>query len=65
MNRNEILNQARESFGLVPRWLSDMPEEVLQQYWQTLNWVLKDTAMAARDKVLVAFGAAAAIHCTY
>lgn len=65
MSRQEILKQAKEGFGLVPDWLGSMPEAALEQYWATLNWVLADTKMAARDKVLVAFGAAAAIHCSY
>ena len=65
MTKQEILNQAKENFGLVPEWMSSMPEEVLKQYWTALTWVLGDTEMAARDKVLIAFGAAAAIHCAY
>ena len=42
-----------------------MPDAVLEQYWTTLSWVLGDTKLAARDKALVAFGAASAIHCSY
>jgi hypothetical protein len=65
MNRKEVLAQARESFGLVPRWLEEMPDGALQQYWETFTWLLKDTALPVRDKVLIAFGAASAIHCSY
>ncbi len=42
-----------------------MPDPVLDQYWATLSWVLSDSALTARDKALVAFGAAAATHCGY
>ncbi len=45
--------------------MSGMPDAVLEQYWANLSWVLDDTEMAARDKALVAFGAASAIHCGY
>jgi len=65
MNRQEILNQAKESFGIVPDWMNYMPDAVLEQYWNTLSWVLADTKMSARDKALVAFGAASAVHCEY
>jgi alkylhydroperoxidase/carboxymuconolactone decarboxylase family protein YurZ len=65
MTRREILDKARSSFGIVPEWLEKMPEEALGQYWASLDWLLRDTAISSRDKVLVAFGAASAIHCDY
>jgi alkylhydroperoxidase/carboxymuconolactone decarboxylase family protein YurZ len=64
-NRQQILEQFAQNFGLVPDYLSEMPEPVLEQYTNTLNWVLSDTTLSARDKALVAFGAASAIHCAY
>jgi AhpD family alkylhydroperoxidase len=63
--RQEIFEQAEQNFGLVPDFLRQMPDAVLEQYWTTLNWVLSDTKLSARDKALVAFGAATAIHCGY
>ena len=65
MARQQILDQFEQDFGLVPDFLSEMPDPVLEQYDNTLSWVLSDTALSARDKALVAFGAATAIHCTY
>ncbi len=65
MARKEILEQVEQNFGLVPDFMGDMPEPVLEQYWTTLNWVMSDTKLKARDKALVAFGAATAIHCVY
>jgi hypothetical protein len=65
MNRQEILSQAKENFGIVPDYMNDMPDAVLEQYWATLSWVLGDTKITGRDKALVAFGAASAIHCSY
>ena len=65
MARQQILEQVEQNFGLVPGFMADMPEPALEQYWSTLNWVLSDTALSARDKALIAFGAATAIHCAY
>ena len=65
MARQQLLEQVEQDFGLVPEFMADMPDPVLEQYWTTLNWVLSDTALSARDKALVAFGAATAIHCSY
>jgi len=65
MARKEILEQLEQNFGLVPDFMGNMPESVLEQYWTTLNWVLSDTKLSGRDKALVAFGAATAIHCEY
>jgi hypothetical protein len=62
MSRNEIMGQIEESFGFVPGWMKDMPDGVLDQYWSTLSWVLSDSKLSAREKSLVAFGAASAIH---
>ncbi len=65
ITRQDVLDQVKEAFGLVPDWLKTMPEVALQQYWATLNWVLDDTELPSRDKVLVAYGAATAIRCSY
>ena len=65
MSRQQVLSEVQQSFGSVPGFMSEMPEAVLEQYWSTLSWVLKDTKLNVRDKALVAFGAAAAIHCPY
>jgi alkylhydroperoxidase/carboxymuconolactone decarboxylase family protein YurZ len=65
MARQNVLDQAKQSFGFVPGWLEEMPDAVLEQYWTTLGWVLSDTKLNARDKALVAFGAASALHCEY
>ncbi len=65
MPKDAILAQITESFGFVPGLMQEMPEAVLEQYWGVLTWVLGDTSLSGRDKALVAFGAASAIHCPY
>jgi hypothetical protein len=65
MNRQEILDQITQAFGFVPDYFDKAPDIVLEQWWSLIGWVLSDTKLLARDKALVAFGAAAAIHCEY
>ena len=65
MTRQEITTQVTGAFGFVPGWMGEMPDAVLDQYWTTVSWVMSDTKLPARDKALVAFGAASAIHCVY
>jgi hypothetical protein len=65
MTRREITGQVEQAFGFMPGWMAGMPDAVLDQYWATLSWVLSDTKLSARDKALVAFAAASAIHCPY
>jgi alkylhydroperoxidase/carboxymuconolactone decarboxylase family protein YurZ len=65
MSRQEIVAHVEQAFGFVPGWMDEMPDAMLDQYWTILSWVLSDTTLAARDKALVAFGAASATHCGY
>ncbi len=65
MSRQETLNQITQTFGFVPDSFGQAPDAVLEQYWSLIGWMLSDTKLLARDKALVAFGAAAAIHCEY
>jgi hypothetical protein len=48
-NRQEILDQFAQNFGLVPDYLAEMPDPVLEQYTNTLTWVLSDTTLSARQ----------------
>ena len=63
--RDDNLADIKEAFGFVPGWLAEMPDEVLDQYWTNHVWLCNDSALSAREKMLIAFGAAAAIHCVY
>jgi AhpD family alkylhydroperoxidase len=65
MTRQEIYKQAEQVLGGVPGWLSETPDGVLEQWWSTFTWLFVDSELSARDKALVTFGAAAAIHCKY
>ena len=65
MSRQEILDQIKEAYGFVPGFFASAPDFVLEQWWGEMGWQQSDTVLSARDKMLVSYGAAAAIHCEY
>ena len=65
MARQDILTQITQTLGAVPGWLDGMPDPQLEHEWGRIAWLLSDTQLSARDKALVAFGAAGAAHCPY
>ena len=66
MTRKEILDQISNTLGGVPGWLERLTDEQeLASVWGHLLWFMSDTKLTARDKALVAFGAAAAARCPY
>jgi alkylhydroperoxidase/carboxymuconolactone decarboxylase family protein YurZ len=65
MARQEILDQITQAFGSVPGWMDGMPDAALEQTWSLLGWMMSDSKLSARDKALVAFATASAIHCEY
>jgi hypothetical protein len=65
MSREETLGQIEQAFGFVPVYLAEAPDAVLEQFWMQVTWLQSDTKLSMREKVLVGFGAAAAIHCEY
>jgi hypothetical protein len=36
-NRQEVLDQVRDMFGLVPQWLEKMPDEVIGGFWASFR----------------------------
>jgi AhpD family alkylhydroperoxidase len=65
MARQEILNEIKQAFGMVPDFLGETPDAVLEQWWPLTVWLNSDSAISSRDKALVCYGVAAAIHCKY
>lgn len=65
MTRQEVYDQITEALGFVPEWLSGFPDSQLEPQWALLSWVLSDSTLSARDKALIGFGAASAVHCPY
>ncbi len=65
MTRQDILDHITQTLGAVPEWLNGLPDPQLEHEWARITWLLSDTALNAREKALVAFGAAGAVHCPY
>jgi hypothetical protein len=65
MTRQEIYDQIIQSMGTVPEWLKSMPDVPLEHSWGMLGWFMSDTKLSAKEKALVALGAATANHCQY
>ncbi len=65
MARQDILAQITQTLGSVPDWLGGLPDPQLEHQWGLIAWLLSDSALSSRDKALVAFGAASAVHCPY
>jgi hypothetical protein len=65
MTRSETVGKIQEMFGSVPGWLSAMPDDQLEMEWANMSWLMNDSKLSARDKALVAWGAASAVHCPY
>lgn len=65
MGRQETLDNIRDLMGEVPGWLEQLPDDHLERRWADMSWINTDSRLSSRDKKLVAFGAAAALHCEY
>lgn len=65
MTRQEIFNEITQTMGTVPGWLAKMDGKQLENAWASQSWFMRDTKLSARDKALVAFGAASANHCRF
>ncbi len=65
MSRQQTVADITSTLGAVPEWLERMGDEQLENAWKAQVWFMKDTKLSARDKALVAFGAASANHCPF
>jgi hypothetical protein len=65
MSREETLSQITQVFGIVPGYFANAPDQVLEQLWAQAGFTQIESALSPRDKLLVGYGASAAIHCEY
>lgn len=65
MARKQALEEITQTLGAVPGWLEGLPDPQLEHQWGLVKWILSDSQLSARDKALVAFAAAEAVHCPY
>ncbi len=66
MSRSDTERDIIETLGQVPVFFKDMPDATLEREWaQFKEFQMTDTAISAREKQLIGYAVAAAIHCPY
>ena len=64
--RQEVYKQLEESLGVVPQWMKEMPEGVLQGFWvQARDFWLKETKIPNKYKELIGVAVSGATRCKY
>jgi AhpD family alkylhydroperoxidase len=66
MSREEIYNEMRERFGLVPSFFKMVPDSTLEHEWELFKAVqLNETAIPNKYKELMGVAISAAARCRY
>jgi len=66
MSRSDVEQEIRETLGQVPSFFETMPDSTLENEWREFKvFQLSDTALTVREKQLIGYAVAAAIHCPY
>ncbi len=64
--RQDVYAEVKENMGLVPQWLEQMPEGVLQGFWvQARDFWLKETKIPNKYKELIGIAVSGATRCKY
>jgi AhpD family alkylhydroperoxidase len=66
MSRSDTEDDIRQTLGQVPSFFESMPDATLENEWREFKvFQLSDTVLTAREKQLIGYAVAAAIHCPY
>ena len=66
MSRSDTEKEIRETLGQIPSFFETMPDSTLENEWREFKvFQLSDTELSAREKHLIGYAVAAAIHCPY
>jgi AhpD family alkylhydroperoxidase len=66
MSRSDIESDIRQTLGQIPSFFETMPDSTLENEWTEFKkFQLTDTVLTAREKHLIGYAVAAAIHCPY
>lgn len=66
MTRQEIMNEVKQTLGVVPEWMMSVPDHVLEHEWSILrDFQLGQTAIPNKYKELMGLCAAATLECPY
>jgi AhpD family alkylhydroperoxidase len=64
--RQEVYAEVKQAMGLVPQWLEQMPEGVMQGFWvQARDFWLKETKIPNKYKELIGIAVSGATRCKY
>ena len=64
--RQEVFAEVTKVMGLVPQWVEQMPEGVLQGFWvQARDFWLKETKIPNKYKELIGVAVSGATRCKY
>jgi AhpD family alkylhydroperoxidase len=66
MSRSDTERDIRDTLGQVPSFFETMPDSTLENEWNEFKkFQLQDTELTVREKQLIGYAVAAAIHCPY
>lgn len=66
MSRSDVEADIRETLGQIPSFFETMPDSTLENEWREFKvFQLTDTELTVREKHLIGYAVAAAIHCPY
>jgi AhpD family alkylhydroperoxidase len=67
MTRDEVERDVEETLGLVPMWITDLPDPIVESEWTTFkNLQLSDqTAIPNKYKELIGVAVSGATRCRY
>ena len=66
MSRSDTETDIRATLGQIPSFFASMPDSTLENEWTEFKkFQLSDTELSAREKHLIGYAVAAAIHCQY
>src|SRR5262245_44577900 len=64
--RQDVYKELEGALGLVPQWIAEMPEGVLQGFWVTArDFWLKETKIPNKYKELIGLAVSGATRCKY
>jgi AhpD family alkylhydroperoxidase len=64
--RQDVYKEVKDTLGLLPQWLEQMPEGVLQGFWiQARDFWLKETKIPNKYKELIGVAVSGATRCKY
>jgi AhpD family alkylhydroperoxidase len=66
MTRTEVETEVRETLGLVPEFIAELPDYLIESEWASFKALeLGETAIPNKYKELIGIGVSAATRCRY